>query len=771
MRKPVPKTARLIPERFRVARTTLWIDRLMTGVIISGGLLVIAAVLGIFVFIFAETLPLFGSASVEKKDSQALLSKSFDHESVFGLDRHGHHAFALENQRNIKTINLADASSTSLPIPLNEGELVSAFFYNPGCSTFAMATSTGRIGILPFDERGLSSGLASPLFFSLIEQGTFSGTIEQLSYSDAGDRKIIAAITQEDARPRVRILTLEQSRSLVGEGEIEPADYVDITTGIDGTPTRILTNMAGTGLVVATREGDVLYFEYDDDDGAWVKRQHINHPFDQDENINLIAWVFGEVSLVIGGDKGSVQIQSIYPQPDEKGTTRRLFGKTKDLEPLKGPALSFVGSHRNRLFIIGSTNEMNLYYSTSADTRQRIEALNFTPALLCSNTEMNALLAQDTQGGLHLFKIDDAFPEAGVTALFDKVWYEGYDKPAWQWQSVGGTDDYEPKLSLIPLIFGTVKGTFYALLFAVPVALLSAVYTAHFMHPRIKRIVKPIMEIMASLPSVVLGFFGALYLAPRMEDKVPALISMLVFIPLVTGCLGWFWMTRPIELRNKVRHGFEYLVIIPIMILVAWFSWTYLGDWLELPMIKAVQGILGLFGNVPQTATSFSDLWREGFNLPYEQRNSLVVGFIMGFAVIPIIFTIAEDALSNVPTSLLSGAEALGASRWQIVRTVVLPVASAGIFSALMIGLGRAVGETMIVLMATGNTPIMDWNIFNGMRTLSANIATELPEAAQHSTHYRILFLGGLILFMMTFVINTLAEFLRHRLRERFKVI
>jgi phosphate transport system permease protein len=167
--------------------------------------------------------------------------------------------------------------------------------------------------------------------------------------------------------------------------------------------------------------------------------------------------------------------------------------------------------------------------------------------------------------------------------------------------------------------------------------------------------------------------------------------------------------------------------------------------------------------------------------MPYDQRNCLVVGFIMGFAVIPVIFTIAEDALSNVPPSLTSASEALGASRWQVVRSVVLPVASAGIFSAVMIGFGRAVGETMIMVMATGNTGVFDqeggllwgnhWNIFNGMRTLSANIAVELPEAVQGSTHYRTLFLGALLLFMMTFVMNTAAEVLRQKLRDKFKII
>ncbi len=129
---------------------------------------------------------------------------------------------------------------------------------------------------------------------------------------------------------------------------------------------------------------------------------------------------------------------------------------------------------------------------------------------------------------------------------------------------------------------------------------------------------------------------------------------------------------------------------------------------------------------------------------------------------------IAEDAFSNVPQNLVAGSLALGADRWQTVTRVVLPTASPGIFSAIMIGFGRAVGETMIVLMATGNTPIMSWNPFIGFRTLSANIAVEIPEAPQGGSLYRTLFLAGLLLFVITFIINTAAELVRQRLRERY---
>ncbi|HBS28262.1 MAG TPA: hypothetical protein DEB06_02160 [Phycisphaerales bacterium] len=151
----------------------------------------------------------------------------------------------------------------------------------------------------------------------------------------------------------------------------------------------------------------------------------------------------------------------------------------------------------------------------------------------------------------------------------------------------------------------------------------------------------------------------------------------------------------------------------------------------------------------------------------FSQRNTMVVAIVMGFAIIPIIYTISEDALSSVPGHLRSASLGCGATRWQTAIRVVLPVALSGIFSACMIGLGRAAGETMIVLMATGNTPSMDWNIFSGFRTLAANIAVEMPEAPKDSTHYRVLFLAGLCLFLLTFVVNTGAEVLRQRVRRR----
>jgi phosphate transport system permease protein len=322
------------------------------------------------------------------------------------------------------------------------------------------------------------------------------------------------------------------------------------------------------------------------------------------------------------------------------------------------------------------------------------------------------------------------------------------------WQSTGGTDDFEPKLSLTPLIYGTLKGTFYALLFAVPIALLSALYASQFMHPTLKGVVKPIVEIMAALPSVVLGFLAGLWLAPQVERIVPGLFLM----PAVTGVLILFavygWRFAPVTFRSRFKAGTEVGLLIPVILLGAWVSFQ-----------------LGVVFEHAFLGNDYRGWLLSALGITYDQRNSLVVGLAMGFAVIPIIFTIAEDSLSNVPQHLSAGSLALGATPWQTALRVVLPTASPGIFSAVMIGFGRAVGETMIVLMATGNTPVMNWSIFNGFRALSANIAVELPEAPEGATLFRVLFLAALLLFLMTFVVNTLAELVRLRLRRKFRYL
>jgi phosphate transport system permease protein len=331
------------------------------------------------------------------------------------------------------------------------------------------------------------------------------------------------------------------------------------------------------------------------------------------------------------------------------------------------------------------------------------------------------------------------------------VWYEGYEQPEHVWQSSGATDDFEAKFGLTPLIFGTLKGTIYAMLLAIPLAVLGAIYTSMFMHPDMRAKIKPTIEIMAAMPTVVLGFLAGLWLAPLLERILPAVLAMFLVIPISVIVTALLWQLVPFTVRNRVRPGFEALLLIPVIISAVLLCLSQNSFFESL-----------LFGS------NYKGWLTAHFGLRYDQRNALVVGFAMGFAIIPIIFSISEEALSNVPKNLIAGSLALGATRWQTLARLVLVSASPGIFSALMIGFGRAVGETMIVLMATGNTPIMDWSLFNGFRTLSANIAVEIPEAPHGGTLYRTLFLAALLLFIVTFLVNTGAELIRQRLRKKY---
>jgi phosphate transport system permease protein len=425
-----------------------------------------------------------------------------------------------------------------------------------------------------------------------------------------------------------------------------------------------------------------------------------------------------------------------------------------ELESQGSPITAIAASGRDRSFATASADgRVILRHQTSGRTLLTLAGASGASHLILT-PKGDGLYVDRQSGEIERFALSNPHPEISWQALFGKVWYEGYPQPEYVWQSTGATDDFETKFSLTPLVFGTIKGTIYALLFAIPLAVCGALYTSQFMHPTYRAKIKPTIEIMAALPSVVIGFVAGLYLAPVVERHLVGVGVLLFALPLF-GTSGFFvWNVLPEALRRRLKAGTELVLILPLMLVGAWMALA-VAPWVE---------VVAFGGDIRQWLAT-------AVGLTYDQRNSLVVGLAMGFAVIPIIFTISEDAFTSVPSNLSAASLALGASRWQTAVRVVIPTASPGVFSAIMVGFGRAVGETMIVLMATGNTPVMDWSIFNGFRTLSANIAVEIPEAPYGGTLYRTLFLAGALLFVMTFTLNTIAEVIRQRLRERYRAI
>jgi phosphate transport system permease protein len=740
----------------------LFIDRFMTRFIKVGGFGVITVVLGIFVFILWQVVPLFGGARVKELKSVQLAPRDY---VILGLDEYSELPFTVDADGQLSVVDLVgDRGSFAIDPGFSAPKKFTAFSFNQPRQDIAYATDDGQCSIVKLDyalafadgqRRVEATARAGPF----IPLGRPGHPILHVGYGDGGDYKLMAAVQNIEGRTELRAASLVQERNLFGEGEIRINRAYDLSGLTEGTLDRVLVNRQADTIVAANQAGEVFYFGRVGEE--YLLRQRFK-PFDDlpDQRIGSMHYLFGDVTLILTSAAGQNRLFSLFVHPD---VNERRFGRTKEFPALPGAAQFYSISVRNKAFLIGAESHASLRFATTETVRWQ-DDLPFPVALAALGGKYDRLAFLDRQHRLHLFQLDDPHPEASFRAMFGKLWYEGADRPKFEWQSTGGSDEFEPKLSMVPLIIGTLKGTFYALLFAMPIALLAAVYTSQFANPSLRVVVKPIMEIMASLPSVVLGFLAAIWLAPLVETRVPSMILMILGVPVAAMLFGWGWSVLPIRYRALIRPGFEFLVFAPLFLVVVYVAWQ-LGPWLEHVLFVVTD---------PNTGARVADFrlwWPEMTGTDFQQRNALVVGFVMGFAVIPIIFTITEDSLSNVPANLRSGSLALGASRWQTALRIVLPTASAGIFSAVMIGLGRAVGETMIVVMATGNTPIMDLNIFSGMRTLSANIAVELPEAPLHGTLYRTLFLGAMMLFILTFAVNTLAEILRQRLRERYKIV
>ncbi len=736
------------PNRFVTARSTLLVDRFMTYFIKVGGLAIIAAVFAIFVFILLEILPLFRQAKVDaigERHGPAAASLAF------GVDEWGELPFTLTPDGTFHFLP-ATGEATTFHLPLTNTETVTAADYDQTQQVVSVGTSNGRVlqTKIAFTntprEDGTKDVTAIPEVtgeFPLGEQGK---PITSISFGESAEAKLLAVLQEG----RVQASAFTVTRTMMGTSKVEKLWAKDFTNLLPGPPERLLVDEKAEHIVAVDAEGRVTVLEANED-GVEVF-QPAFQPFADlpDKRIASIDYLFGDVSLVFTAPTGENRIFSLYIHKDLQ---KRQYGQTKELPKLEAGATAFVHSVRNKSFLLADNKEVSLRFATAATVRWQGQ-VDYPVRQATISGKYNRIFLLDDRGTVHDFSLDDKHPESGFAAFFGKVWYEGGDKPEYSWQSSGANDDFEPKLSLVPLIAGTLKGTFFAMLFAMPIALLGAVYTSEFMAPRLKVYVKPTIEVMASLPSVVLGFLAALWLAPLIEEKVPSVLACVVGLPASAILFGWFWTSLPDHLRSRIRPGYEFIAYLPVMLLTLVVCWE-LGGPLERLLF----------------AGDFRTWWPKATGAAFEQRNSLVVGFMMGFAVIPIIFTIVEDALTNVPKDLRSGSLALGASRWQTAMRVVVPTASAGILSALMIGLGRAIGETMIVVMATGNTAVMDLNIFNGMRTLSANIAVELPEAPHGGTLYRALFLGAMLLFLMTFVVNTIAEVMRQHLREKYKTV
>ena len=722
-------------------------DNLARWYVSIGGLAVLGAITLIFFYLAQVVAPMFQGAELEaRKAQQPAWLATAGEPLLLAVEEQNQVALRLGNDGQARFFSVQTGEllrSVELPVPAGS-HIVSAGQDTPGNRRIVLGLDNGQVLVAehnykvsyPNGQKTITPQLDYPFGEAPLQLDPQGRPITHAAISLNGKTLIVAGSTEGELQA-LRIAATENL--LTGETSLEQQrlQLPQLSEPIKA----LRIDPRHMWLFALSGNASVDVFD--------LRRKQLNGRYKLlagKGEITTVSWLLGGISLMVGDSSGGIGQWFMVRGADGQAELKNVRNFQLGDQPIR----QIIPEERRKGFLaLDASGKLGIFHSTAHRTLLTQQVAEGAAVAAMSPRATRVLVESGNQ--LQRFVIDNPHPEISWSALWGKVWYESYPEPDYVWQSTSATGDFEPKLSLSPLAFGTLKAAFYAMLLAAPLAICAAFYTAYFMAPTLRRKVKPVIELMEALPTVILGFFAGLFLAPYLESHLPGIFSLLLLTPVGILLAGWFWSRLPERIRLSVPDGWEAVLLIPVILLVGWGSlaisghlenWLFAGDmrhWLSHEM-----------------------------GIPFDQRNALVIGLAMGFAVIPTIYSIAEDAVFSVPKSLTLGSLALGATPWQTLTRVVLLTASPGIFSALMIGMGRAVGETMIVLMATGNTPIMEANIFEGMRTLAANVAVEMPESEVGSTHYRVLFLAAMVLLMFTFVMNTLAELIRQRLRRKY---
>jgi phosphate transport system permease protein len=847
-------------------KSVVYAEKIASTVISVGGLLVIVAVLGIMVFLFRVVMPLIGGGQEVGSVSYALQTKqrvawlSADEFQTIGT-RIGDQGEILNfhipsGQIISKTqIDFESRKLSAVAGTLERDRVLLGF--NDGTVQFlklGIESETTPKDSFPPEARKLDGrdSVYEEAVFTQVLTGDFRTlrAINEIGNTEKISEHAIVALDYRVGgtveRPTISFASVDstglvrvsQSRiqvNMMTGAEIVRTETIDLPPlGLraGAKPTRVLITGTADRVLVASDDGFLYRFDLRDISAPVLAESVQVLP--AKTAVTGLTFLGGEQTLIVGGSDGNVSVfftLQVEGAPTADGF--QLVQSRQHVGAADGAVIDLSEAQRDKSFVtVDALGNVRVTHSTSDQTLFSFKRSGDTqgPAQVMLFPRGDGILLASDSGSVNGWQYQDPHPEITLKVLFSKIWYEGYGKEEWIWQSTAGTDLAEPKYSLMPLIFGTIKAAFYAMLFGAPLALLAAIYTSEFIHRSVRATVKPVMETMESLPTVVLGFVAALVLAPLVEEWIGAVLLGFISLPigLMLGAFIWQALPQHVVLRydgmpkfllmtasifisvfvsielgpifeTVLFYGdfkawttgivgtgtpFMFLILLPLSYIAVSIGFNrffghhyraYLGDrsrpaagrldilrWIVLLIFASM---LSLAAASLMTVAGYDP--RGSFIDSYQQRNALVVGFVMAFAVIPNIYTLAEDALNSVPGHLRAGSLACGATPWQTAIWVILPTAASGVFSAVMMGMGRAVGETMIVVMAAGNTPVMEWNIFSGLRTLSANIAIELPEAVKDGTNYRVLFLAALTLFIMTFFINTIAELIRQRFRKR----
>ena len=736
----------------RHQRWRLLKDKIVAYLVTTGGLSIIFAIVLIFFYLLYVVFPLLIPSHAEAVNQYPIPEASLGKTQLLGIEEQNEVAVRFTDTGKAIFFKVADGSTLAIEnLPIPEQTQITSFAHGSLDKNIVVyGLSDGRCLVVKHEYkqtyaagvRTITPSLSYPLGKEPVVVDSKGSALTKIEVKLTDKRNLLLGKTADN---RLVLSTFTKKASLMDdEGSLERSEAQLAEMG--DTVNYMLIDKELRNIYLVDQQGELTIL--DNLDKAQPTLKYKLNMLSPGVNVTSLEFLNGDISLLVGDSTGLLSQWTIV----RDGNNHYSVEKLRAFKVADTQLVAISPEQRRKGMLVADANGDIGIYNTTAEReliKEKVSAAK--PVALVLSPRANAFLLEAEDGKINYWSVENEHPEVSMASLWQKVWYESYPKPDYIWQSSSASNDFEPKMSLIPLVFGTIKASFYAMLVAIPLSLFGAIYTGYFMAPHIRQYVKPGIEIMGALPTVILGFLAGLWLAPFVELHLTGIFSLLFFVPISVMFFSYVWQFLPKQLREIIPEGWDFLILIPVIIISSWIAFQIS------PGIDKVffQGDLRTWMN-------------NVLGIGYDQRNTLVVGLAMGFAVIPMIFSIAEDAIFSVPKHLTTGSLALGATTWQTMIKVVLLTASPGIFSAIMIGFGRAVGETMIVLMATGNTPVMDLSIFQGLRTLSANIAVEMPEAEVNSTHYRVLFFAALVLFMFTFIVNTLAEIVRQNLRQKY---
>jgi len=541
-------------------------DQLVKYGVTSGGTLVLVALLLIFGYLLYVVLPIFAPVSVDKIQS----FQRQDDAAIYalGIDEQNEVAYQLDEQGLLSFYSLREDD-------LGESLLKYQAFPDThnltktmaSTGAFALTNGRGEVKIIkptfitsyPKDKRLITPEVRFPLGEDNFTVSESNQALDKIAFEINSDYAALAAV---QSNGEGLLLLLSSEVNFMTDETVWNQETFKLPSFPSDVDQLLLTPNLNKLFV---RSGNnLLVYDISNINDIRIKSAFTINA--KGSNVTEVQLLAGASSLLVANENGV--ISQWFEILNEN---KREFSYIRDFQAPNEVTSIVPEFFRKGFLTTTKAGELSIFHATG-ETELLTESMTKAGSLVVAiSPRANAIIMAD-KDSIQLYHLDNEHPEITWSALWQEVWYEGYPEPQYVWQSTSASDDFEGKMSLVPISFGTIKAAFYAMLFAVPIGISAAIYTAYFMAPSIRTYIKPTVEIMEALPTVILGFLAGLWLAPIIEDQLPGIILLLITLPISILIAALIWSNLPKSLSDKVSEGVIPLVLIPILVLAGYFS-------------------------------------------------------------------------------------------------------------------------------------------------------------------------------------------------------